>query len=280
MIYNFYQLKLTLEKQSGYYFHHTDPPPQCNQKYFLHNIERLIDFYSGPTKDLLIYSDISMEVTHLDLQSLIDQQEFRSLIRSPTCFKGKEGRCIDLMLTNRKHGFMLSQSFETGFSDFHHMIYTVLKTTYNKIPPITIKYRSYKKFSEPEFLGDVAAALAAVNPGTYDEFEDVIKQALDKHAPIKTAIHRGNNNKPHINKDMRNAIMKRTRLENIASKTKNQGGFQKYKAQRNLVVKINRMEKRQFYDSLDPTVVGKDKHFWKTFRPFFSEQSNSKESYF
>ena len=104
---------------------------------------------------------------------------------------------------------MLSHSFETGFSDFHHMIYTVLKTTYNKIPPKTIKYRSYKKFSEPEFLGDVATALAAINPGTYDEFEDVIKQALDKHAPIKTAIHRGNN-KPHINKEMRKAIKKRT----------------------------------------------------------------------
>ena len=127
MICNFYLLKLTLEK-NGYYFHHTDPPPpHCNQKYFLDNIERLIDFYSGPAKNLLIYSDINMELTQLDLQSFIDQQEFHSLIRSPTCFKGKAGRCIDLMLTNRKHGFMLSQLFETGFSDFHHMIYTVLK---------------------------------------------------------------------------------------------------------------------------------------------------------
>ena len=220
-----------------------------------------------------------MEVTQLDLQSFIDQQELYSLIRSPTCFKGKAGRCIDLMLTNRKHGFMLSQSFETGFSDFHHMIYTVLKTKYNKIPPITIKYRSYKKFSEHEFLGDVAAALAAINPETYDEFDDVIKQALDKHAPIKTAIHRGNN-KPHINKEMRKAIMKRTRLENIANKTKNQDDFQKYKAQRNLVVKMNRREKRQFYDSLDPTVIGKDKHFWKTFKPSSQSSQTPKKNYF
>ena len=85
---------------------------------------------------------------------------------------------------------MQSQSFETGFSDFHHMIYTVVITTYNRIPPTTIKYRSYKKFSESEFLGDVATTLPAVNPGTYNEFEDVIKLALDKHAPIKTVIHR------------------------------------------------------------------------------------------
>ena len=131
-----------------------------------------------------------MEVSQLDLQSFIDQQELYSLIRSPTCFKVRAGRCTDLMLTNRKHSFKLGQSFEAGFSDFHHMIYTVLKTTYHRIPPKTIKCRSYKKFSESEFLGDVATVLAAMNPGTYDEFEDVIKQALDTHAPVKTAIHR------------------------------------------------------------------------------------------
>ena len=70
--------------------------------------------------------------------------------------------------------------------------------------------------------------------------------------------------------------MKRTRLRNIASEAKTQDDFQKYKTQRNLVVKMNRREKRQFYDSLDPTVVGKDKHFWETLKPFFLEQSNSK----
>ena len=40
---------------------------------------------------------------------------------------------------------------------------------------------------------------------------------------------------------------------------------------------MNRRAKRQFCASLDPTVVGKDKHFWKTFESFFSEQSESKE---
>ena len=218
-------------------------PPHRNEKYFLDNIVPLIDFYSGPAKNLLIFGDTNMEVTQLDLQSFIDKQKLYSLIRSPTCFKGKAERCIDLMLTNGKHGFMLSHSFETGFGNFHHMIYTVLKTRYHEISPKTIKNRSYKKFSEPEFLGDVATVLAAISPGTYDEFEDVIKQAVDRHAPIKTAIHRGNN-KPHINKEMRKAIMKRTRLKNITNKTKTQDDFQKCKEQRNLVGKMNRRAKR------------------------------------
>ena len=208
-------------------------------------MERLIDFHSRSIGNLLVFGDINMEVTETKLHAFIDQQELYSLIKSPTCFKSMEGRCIDLMLTNRKHSFLKSQSFETGFSDFHHMIYTVLKTTYTKIPPKVVKYRSYRNFSEPEFLGDMTASLAAIKPETYDEFENVIKQALDKHAPVKTAIHRGNN-KPHVHKEMRKAIMKRTRLKNIANESKSEDDFQRYKTQRNLVVKINRVAKDNF----------------------------------
>ena len=64
----------------------------------------------------------------------------------------------------------------------------------------------------PEFLCDVSTALAVESPGTYDEFEDVVKKAVDKHTPIKTAIRRGNN-KPYFHKEMRKTIMKRTRLK-------------------------------------------------------------------
>ncbi len=145
-------------------------PPNCNEKYFLDNIEKLIDFHSRSIRNLLDFSDINMEITETNLQLFIDRQELDSLIKSPTCFKGRTGRCIDLMLTNQKHNFLKSQSFETGFSDFHHMIYTILKTTYAKIPPKVVRYRNYKKFSEPKFFGDVIADLAAIYPEIYDEF--------------------------------------------------------------------------------------------------------------
>ena len=67
--------------------------------------------------------------------------------------------------------------------------------------------------------------------------------------------------------------MKGTRLKNIASKTYNQDDFQEPKTHRNLVVKMNRRAKRRFHASLDPNVIGKDKHFWRTFKSFLSEQS-------
>ena len=44
-------------------------------------------------------------------------------------------------------------------------------------------------------------------------------ETLNKHAPKKTKIFRGNH-KPHINKTLRKAIMKRSQLKNKANKTK------------------------------------------------------------
>ena len=40
---------------------------------------------------------------------------------------------------------------------------------------------------------------------------------------------------------------------------------------------MNRVAKRPFYANLDPAIVGKDKVFWKTFKPIFSEESNNSE---
>ena len=108
----------------------------------------------------------------------------------------------------------------------------------------------------------------------YEEFEETITKILDKHAPMKTAVVRGNNNL-HMTKELKKAMMTRARLKNIANKTNRQEDIGRYKAQRNLVVKLNRNEKRNFFANLDPTTAGKDKNFWKTFKPLFSEKSRN-----
>ena len=57
-----------------------------------------------------------------------------------------------MLRTNIVNHFFASQTFETGFSDFHHMMYTVLKTQYVKLPPqksnIEIIETSLKKVSD------------------------------------------------------------------------------------------------------------------------------------
>ena len=69
-----------------------------------------------------------------------------NLIKVDTCFKGKETN-IDLILTNRKYSFQNTNTFETGLSDHHDMIYTMLESTSEKAEPIKLTYKDYKNFS-------------------------------------------------------------------------------------------------------------------------------------
>ena len=70
--------------------------------------------------------------------------------------------------------------------------------------------------------------------------------------------------------------MLRTNLKNRANKTKDQEDIRKYRKQRNLVVKMNKVAKCEFYTSLDPKKVETNRSFRKAFKPLFSN-SESRE---
>ena len=70
------------------------------------------------------------------------------------CFKGTCS-CIDLMLTNRKYSFKITFSYETRLSDHHHLIYSVLKTTFKCEESKKLIYRNYSSFSLKDFRSDL-----------------------------------------------------------------------------------------------------------------------------
>ena len=87
--------------------------------------------------------------------------------------------------------------------------------------------------------------------------------------PFKTVVIRGNN-KPHMSKTLRRAIMRRTRLKNRSVKTRNEADFQRYRMQRNLVVKLNKGAKREYFGNLDMNSIKDNKSFWKKLKPLSS----------
>ena len=172
-----------------------------------------------------------MEVTDKEMIPMIRNHTLYSLIKDPTCFFTQQGRCIDLMLTNSKHSFMNCKTFDTGESDFHHMIYTMFKTTFTKLPPKKIKYRCYKMFDKLAFRSDLVKNLRLCSfSSDYNLLESTFQQTLDQHAPYKVKVLRGNN-KPFITKDMRKAIAVRSKLKNIARSTNDPTDIKLYKNQ-------------------------------------------------
>ena len=70
------------------------------------------------------------------MESFCDSYRFKSLIKDPTCFK---------------NSFQNSWVIETGLSDFHKMIVSVMKTTFQKLKPRIVQYRDYTQFSNDNF---------------------------------------------------------------------------------------------------------------------------------
>ena len=107
---------------------------------------------------------------------------------------------------------------------------TVLNIKYVKPNPIKITYRKYKHFDSESFQSDL---LGQFSQGCedYSTFEKLFMTVLNRHAPLKTKMIRGNH-APFMNKQVRKSIMKRNQLytkwtkigkggrQNILQKTK------------------------------------------------------------
>ena len=151
----------------------------------------------------------------------------------------------------------------------------MLKTTFHKEEPKTLIYRDYKTFSLEKFSSELILKLESQENNDYQTFETNFVDTLHNQAPKKSKIFRGNQ-KPHINKILRSAIMKRSQLKNKANKTKSVEDLIKYKKQRNLVVKLNKNCKKEFFDNLE--TKGNSKSFWNKCKPYFSNKHSKGDS--
>ena len=181
-------------------------PPKQRIFYFLEGLSSIIDFYTQAYEKHIIIGDFNMQPGFDNMSEFIISHGYYNLIKKNTCFKNT-GTCIDLMLTNQKYSFKNTNVFETGLSDHHLLIYSMLKTTFTKMKPKKIIYRDFKSFSKNVFLNDLSRTIG--NADDFNTFESKTIDIINKHAPKKTKVLRGNH-KPHVSSEMRKAIMKRS----------------------------------------------------------------------
>ena len=95
---------------------------------------------------------------------------------------------------------------------------------------------------------------------------------LDRHAPLKEK-HVRCNQVTFVNKDLRNAIMTRTRLLNNFEQDRTISSHVAYEKQRNICVKLLRKTKKDFFNNLDVKFVTDNKQFWKTVKPCLTDKT-------
>ena len=157
------------------------------------------------------------------------------IIKQPACFKNPSNpSCIDLFLTNNANCFQ--KSSETGLSDFHKLIVTVMKSHIPKQQAKIVKYRNCKGFNETKFRSELTNILDLnIRESKNIEFSmNSFLKVLNKHAPIKTKYLRANHS-PFVVKELSKAIILRSKLGNQYLKCKSEEARALFKIQRNFL---------------------------------------------
>ena len=106
--------------------------------------------------------------------------------KEPTCYKNSENpSCIDFILTNNPRSFFKTSTLFTGLSNFHKLVLSVSKITFCKSKPKEIIYRNFKNFEEESFNQEPKNNLIYSSTESYEIFEKVLLDTLNKHAPLK-----------------------------------------------------------------------------------------------
>ena len=137
---------------------------------------------------------------------------------------------------------------ETGLSDFHKMIVTVVKTSYWKTEPKAINYRDYKSFSNEGFreslFENLKGKLSGNSDQSFSNFINTCNTELDKQLPKKKKYVRGNQS-PFMNKTLSKTIIiiLRTNFRNKFLKNRSNESKTNYVEHRNLCVSLLRKTK-------------------------------------
>ena len=86
-------------------------------------------------------SNVSYEGTGY-FSGFLDTFNVHNFMTKPTCCKPLKGSIIDLVLTNKPKTFQKASVCQTGWSDCHKLIFTILKSPLKKLPPEQTKYGS------------------------------------------------------------------------------------------------------------------------------------------
>ena len=246
-------------------------PPSQNDLSFINELNLALNFFSPIYENFVLLGDFNLSTENPSLKNFMCSFDLESLINSPTCYKSTNPSCIDLILTNKKNHFMKSTTFETGLSDHHKLITTILRKTISKGNSKKMFYRDYKRFDQKKFETELKFKLNSQTNLSYSTFQEVFLEILSKIAPVKVKVLRFNNN-AFMTKSLRKAIMLRSRLKNNLNKQRSDENWNNYKKQRNFCVKLLRQTKEKFFSDINVKSISDNKKFWKTIKPFFSNK--------
>ena len=92
-----------------------------------------LDTYISQYDNIMLLGDLNVKSSDPVLNDFCKVYNLFCLVKEPRYFRNPYNpSCIDLFLTNHPRSFQNTLTIETGISDFHKMVITVMKVFYKK----------------------------------------------------------------------------------------------------------------------------------------------------
>ena len=278
--------ELTFSKSTwfllSFYRTHRTENKRLNVVKFLQELSNVLNRAILKYDNIIIMGDINIDlhdtkcIGYKELTHFMDTFALRNLIKDKTCyFKGHQSS-VDIILTNKFRKFFISKTFELGISDCHKMVTACLRSQIPRLKNKTILYRSFRNFDKELFLEKLRDSLSKISSiyGTnfmYDTFVNMITVLLDKFAPIKKKVIRGNQSR-FMNKELSKAIMKRSTLKSTYHKSPNKLNRSNYKRQRNLCVSLKKKAIKNDFQHSTSNIKENSKPFYNLIKPYLTNK--------
>ena len=256
-------------------------PPNFEKKSFFEETSNSLSLIVNKYDNILLAGDVNINLldpnsdTKNHFSDLRDTFALTNLVKDKTCFKNKDGTLLDVILTNRPNSFQKTVTTETGLSDCHKLVSTVFRSTFTKLPPNTVRYRSYKTYDKQNFFHELDQKLIQGDiyktDDSYSKLTEIMSEVLEKHAPLKTKTIRGNQ-APFMNKRLSKAIMNKSRIRNKYLQWSSRENFLAYKKIKNKCNNLLKKSKKKYFQENANEGSVSNKSFWNTVKPFISNK--------
>ena len=164
----------------------TYKPPSLSDIPFTSETSNTPTFYLSTHDNILLMGDFNITPNNPKSSELIADHELCTLISEPKCFKSINPNCIDNFLTNKKTRFLKTLTFETGVSDHHKLIGTMLRSKFAKEKPKKLFYRCYRNFDIKKFEVELQKQLPSLSH--FESFQFALKVILNQFTPLKQKL--------------------------------------------------------------------------------------------
>ena len=174
-------LRLVYLSQNSYSLLHLNHLPY--QRW--HSLIGLIDTYTSTKKKWSVDGIFDTNDSEDCLSDFLEENDLHNLVKFSTCFKClSNASTIDLIIGNKHLSFQNKISVSTGSSDFHKMVFTSIKTTFQKAPPKVIIHHDMKWFDKSAFKSELAQKYTTKDSMSYLHFENTFMNVYGQKLQI------------------------------------------------------------------------------------------------